>query len=257
MPKVSSILQLKQVSVLPRLLPMTAELHCGELLHIIGPNGAGKSTLLARIAGLQAGGGEVYLAGMPLSQYSAADLAVRRAYLAQQHSPLALMPVFQYWQRHQPPLAEENAVEEVVHLLAEHLKLTDKLARPLAQLSGGEWQRVRLTAALLQIWPTINPHARLLLLDEPFNSLDVAQQAALDLLLSELCRQGVAVVMCAHDLNHSAQHADRVWLLSEGALVAQGNTADVMLPDVLSPIFGVAFHCVDVDGHRWLMTRRA
>ncbi|MEQ9900068.1 vitamin B12 ABC transporter ATP-binding protein BtuD [Pectobacterium punjabense] len=247
--QISPVLQLRQASVLPRLSPTTAECHRGELLHIIGPNGAGKSTLLARVAGL--------LAGTPLSQYTAADLAVRRAYLAQQQPPLALMPVFQYWQRHQPPLAQEYAVEQVVHSLAERLMLTDKLARPLTQLSGGEWQRVRLVAALLQIWPTINPHARLLLLDEPTNSLDVAQQVALDSLLSELCRLGIAVVVCAHDLNHSAHHADRVWLLSAGVLVAQGETANVMLPEVLSPVFGVAFQRHVVDGRNWIITRSA
>ncbi|MBA0164609.1 vitamin B12 ABC transporter ATP-binding protein BtuD [Pectobacterium versatile] len=253
----SPVLQLLQASALPRLSPTNAECHRGELLHIIGPNGAGKSTLLARAAGLLAGEGDVYLVGTPMSQYTAADLAVRRAYLAQQQPPLALMPVFQYWQRHQPPLAQEDAVEKVVHFLAERLMLTDKLARPLTQLSGGEWQRVRLVAALLQIWPTINPHARLLLLDEPTNSLDVAQQVALDALLSELCRLGIAVVVCAHDLNHSAHHADRVWLLSAGTLVAQGETADVMLPDVLSPVFGVAFQRHVVDGRNWIITRSA
>ncbi|MEH2920818.1 vitamin B12 ABC transporter ATP-binding protein BtuD [Samsonia erythrinae] len=249
-----ALLQLRQASVLPRLSPINAACRRGELLHIIGPNGAGKSTLLARVAGLLAGEGEVYLDGTPLSQYSAADLAVRRAYLAQQQPPLATMPVFQYWRLHQPPLAQEAAVEEVVQVLAQRLLLSDKLARPLTQLSGGEWQRVRLAAALLQIWPTLNPHARLLLLDEPTNSLDVAQQAALDTLLSELCRSGMTVAVCAHDLNHSLHHADRVWLLSAGVLVAQGETAAVMLPEVLSPVFGVAFQRYVVEGRHWLIT---
>lgn len=142
----SPVLELRQAGASPRLSPTTAECRRGELLHIIGPNGAGKSTLLARAAGLLAGEGEVLLAGTSLSQYTAADLAVRRAYLAQQQPPLALIPVFQYWQLHQPPLAQEYAVEKVVHLLAERLMLTDKLARPLTQLSGASgsafgWRR--------------------------------------------------------------------------------------------------------------------
>ena len=255
--QVSPVLQLRQAGASPRLSPMSAECRRGELLHIIGPNGAGKSTLLARAAGLLAGEGEVYLAGTPLSQFTAAELAVRRAYLAQQQPPLALMPVFQYWQRHQPPLTQEDAVEKVVHFLAERLMLTDKLARPLTQLSGGEWQRVRLVAALLQIWPTINPHARLLLLDEPTNRLDVAQQVALDALLSELCCLGIAVVVCAHDLNHSAHHAACVWLFSDGALVAPGETAEVMLPAVLSPVFGVPFQLPVAAGRNRIISSRA
>ena len=74
----------------------------------------------------------------------------------------------------------------------------DKLGRSTNQLSGGEWQRVRLAAVVLQITPQANPAGQLLLLDEPMNSLDVAQQSALDKILSALCQQGLAIVMSSH-----------------------------------------------------------
>jgi vitamin B12 transport system ATP-binding protein len=83
-------------------------------------------------------------------------------------------------------------------------------------ISGGEWQRVRLAAVILQIHPLANPSGQLLLLDEPMNSLDVAQQAALDRLLSELCAAGIAVVMSSHDLNHTLRHAHQSWLICRG-----------------------------------------
>ena len=70
--------------------------------------------------------------------------------------------------------------------IAARLGLDNKLGRPVNQLSGGEWQRVRLAAVILQIDPLSNSAGQLLLLDEPMNSLDVAQQAALDRLLHEL-----------------------------------------------------------------------
>lgn len=101
-------------------------------------------------------------------------------------------------------------------MLSECLGLSDKLSRPMSHLSGGEWQRVRLAAVLLQIWPTLNPQGYLLLLDEPMSSLDIRQQAALDGLLSELCAAGVTVIASAHDLNHTLFHADDVWMLSQG-----------------------------------------
>jgi vitamin B12 transport system ATP-binding protein len=54
-------------------------------------------------------------------------------------------------------------------------------------------------------------------LDEPMNSLDVAQQAALDRCLRELCEAGVAVVMSSHDLNHTLRHAHQSWLICRGS----------------------------------------
>lgn len=247
------LLKLRQVGARPRLFPVDAECGSGELLHIIGPNGAGKSTLLARLSGLLTGEGEVYLAGSALSQLSSQDLALQRAYLAQQQPPIAFMPVFQYLRLHQPSMADETNVESVVHFLADRLALTDKLARPLTRLSGGEWQRVRLAAVCLQIWPTLNPHARLLLLDEPTNSLDVAQQVALDELLHQLCLAGITIILCAHDLNHSLHHADKVWLIAAGRLIAQGATDDVMNPALLSSVFGVEFQRHIVDGRHWII----
>lgn len=81
---------------------------------------------------------------------------------------------------------------------------------------------MRLAAVLLQVWPTVNPLSQLLLLDEPTNSLDVAQKVALDRLLREFCQSGRSALVCAHDLNHTLQQADRVWLLQAGRLVAEG-----------------------------------
>ncbi|ATA23632.1 vitamin B12 ABC transporter ATP-binding protein BtuD [Brenneria goodwinii] len=253
----SPLLQLRQAGVFPRLSPVNVECRAGQLLHIIGPNGAGKSTLLSRIAGMLSGEGDVYLSGRPLSAWPARELARHRAYLAQQQPPVAMMPVFQYLRLHQPATASESIIEDVVSFLAERLMLTDKLARSLTQLSGGEWQRVRLAATLLQIWPTANPHGRLLLLDEPANSLDIAQQVALDDLFSSLCQSGLTVIVCAHDLNHSLQHANGIWLMSGGRLVAQGDTDEVMQPETLSPVFGVDFQRCMVDGRHWVITRRA
>ncbi|NPE54319.1 vitamin B12 ABC transporter ATP-binding protein BtuD [Dickeya dadantii] len=250
------LLYLHNVSVAGRLSSVTVRCRPGELVHIIGPNGAGKSTLLALMAGLQPGDGEALLLGQAIAAWSARDLARVRAYLPQQHSALALMPVFQYLQLHQPSHSDAESVDAVVQQLAERLSLADKLRRPLTRLSGGEWQRVRLAAVLLQVWPTLNPSARLLLLDEPAASLDIAQRVALDALLAELCRAGVAVIASGHDLNHTLHHADRVWLMSRGELMAQGATADVMQPEALSPVFGVAFTRYALDGRHWMLAQQ-
>lgn len=98
------------------------------------------------------------------------------------------------------------------------------------QLSGGEWQRVRLAAVVLQIHPDANPVGQLLLLDEPMNSLDVAQQNALDRVLHHLCQAGIAIVMSSHDLNHTLRHAHKAQLLKRGKLIACGRREEVLTP---------------------------
>ncbi|OMQ27157.1 vitamin B12 ABC transporter ATP-binding protein BtuD [Serratia oryzae] len=251
------MLQLSQVAVEGRFAPVSGQIGAGLQVHLIGPNGAGKSTLLARLAGVLPGQGEILLSGRPLGDYSGHDLAQRRAYLCQQQPPVALMPVFQYLALHLPAGADVRELENTILYLSRCLKLADKLSRMLTQLSGGEWQRVRLAAALLQVWPTVNPRSQLLLLDEPTNSLDVAQKVALDRLLREFCHSGRSALICAHDLNHTLQQAEQVWLLHAGRLVMQGSTHEVMKPEVLSRIYDVEFHLQALGDQRWIMTKTA
>ncbi|HCH40201.1 MAG TPA: vitamin B12-transporter ATPase, partial [Enterobacter sp.] len=120
--------------------------------------------------------------------------------------------------------------------------------------SGGEWQRVRLAAVILQIHPQGNPHGQLLLLDEPMTSLDVAQQVALDRALSALSQQGVAVVMSSHDLNHTLRHAHRVWLLKRGQLIASGARDSVLTPPNLAKAYEMSFRRLDIEGHRMIIS---
>lgn len=108
---------------------------------------------------------------------------------------------------------------------------------------------------MLQVWPTLNTDARLLLLDEPAASLDIAQQVALDQLIALLTTAGLSVLMCAHDLNHTLAHADEVWLMVQGELVAAGAAAEVMTPKQLANVFGVAFSLVSAGDRRWLVAR--
>ena len=251
------MLQLRQFAVAGRLAPFSAEAAAGRQVHLIGPNGAGKSSLLAALAGVAGSQGEARLAGEPLLRQQGPQQAGYRAYLSQQQPPVSMMPVFQYLALHQPLGAAAQAVEVVIARLAGQLRMADKLARPTTTLSGGEWQRVRLMAVLLQIWPAINPLARLLLLDEPANSLDVAQKAALDQLIAELCHHGLCVILSAHDLNHTLHQADDVWLLHQGRLVAAGAPAEVMQPAMLEPVYGVAFQRHEAADRQWLITRTA
>ncbi|EOD3492496.1 vitamin B12 ABC transporter ATP-binding protein BtuD [Cronobacter malonaticus] len=242
------LMQLRDVAVGTRLGPLSATLEAGDIVHLVGPNGAGKSTLLHRMAGLSDGTGEILFNGKALDSLSAATLSRQRAYLTQQQTPPFAMPVWHYLTLHGGAQCAA-ALEEVAH----SLMLDDKLARQVNALSGGEWQRVRLAGVILQIHPRNHPHGRLLILDEPMNSLDVAQQAALDRLLARLSASGIAVVMSSHDLNHTLRHAHRVWLLRQGKMLAQGARDEVMTPLRLGEAYGLPFRRLQIDGHSLLI----
>ena len=245
----SLLMQLQNVSEGTRLKPFSAEVARGEIIHLVGPNGAGKSTLLTRMAGLSSGKGGVTLNGTPLGEWSSLELAKHRAYLSQQQSAPFAMPVWHFLLLHQHDKTEHALCTQVT----EALGLVDKLGRNVNQLSGGEWQRVRLAAVILQVHPAGNPHGQLLLLDEPMNSLDVAQQAALDRVLEALRSLGITIVMSSHDLNHTLRHADRVWLLCKGQLIASGETDEVLTPALLFSAYNISFQRLEIAGHQMLV----
>ncbi|OON41251.1 vitamin B12 ABC transporter ATP-binding protein BtuD [Izhakiella australiensis] len=242
------MLTLRALALHGRLKSFSADVAPGELVHLIGPNGAGKSTLLALLSGLQRGEGEVALDGQRLFSYSGRELARVRSYLSQHAPRPPAMPVWHYLMLHNVSPAPQR--EAALMRLVETLQLSDKLRRPLQQLSGGEWQRVRLAAVFFQL---AQPEGRLLLLDEPLTGLDVAQQAAFDALLPPLLAAGVSIVMSSHDVNHTLHHAHRVWMLRAGEVVAQGDTDTVMTADSLQSLFGIVFHQARLAHQRWLL----
>lgn len=243
------LLQCEGVALEQRLASFDAEVNTGELIHLLGPNGAGKSSLLGCLAGLLPAKGVVRLSGRTLSAWPATELARQRAYLAQQQLPAGKMPVWQFLRLHQ--VGGVHTDEAALTLLCQTFQLTDKLARPLSQLSGGEWQRVRLAAVLLQM---SQPEGKLLLLDEPLTGVDLAQQAAFDHYLASHVANGLTVIMSGHDINHSLHHAHHVWLMKEGKLVRQGTADEVLQPEQLSTVFDVPFRRIRVENHEILTT---
>ncbi|PAT25909.1 vitamin B12 ABC transporter ATP-binding protein BtuD [Klebsiella quasipneumoniae] len=245
----SFLMQLQDVEAAGRLAPFSAAFRAGEIVHLVGPNGAGKSTLLARMAGLSDGPGTIHFNGRRLDEWPATELARRRGYLCQHQTPPFAMPVWHYLALHMQQQGDSARLSDSPR---PGLGL-DNSWRPVNQLSGGEWQRVRLAAVILQIDPLSNPVGQLLLLDEPMNSLDVAQQAALDRLLRELSAAGIAVVMSSHDLNHTLRHAGQSWLLCQGEAIACGETAEVLNEENLTAAYAIPFQRVEVAGHIMLI----
>jgi iron complex transport system ATP-binding protein len=209
----------------------------GGWLAIIGPNGSGKSTLLRSILGFHPHEGLVRVDGVPTTGMHRRDRARCLAYAPQtlvlpdgvttgEYVTLGRTP-------HRPLLAAPRAVDrQVVADVMDRLGLGSLEERLLSTLSGGEQQRAVLARALAQ-------QPRVLLLDEPTASLDLGHaQQVLDL-VDRLRRQdGLTVLSTLHDLTLAGQYADRLALLSEGRIVAEGAPADVLTPAALSTHYG-------------------
>ncbi|MEQ1977122.1 vitamin B12 ABC transporter ATP-binding protein BtuD [Xenorhabdus sp. SGI240] len=230
------ILELDDVTVNNRLSSLSESVTAGQQIHLVGLNGSGKSTLLAAIAGVLSYSGTICLHGRNLQDYRQHELAKRRAWCSQSSS-VPIMPVFQYLDMFRPECAPLAQSEHVLCALCQQMKLLPLLTSSIGQLSGGEWQRVRLAGTFFQIWPDLNPDGSLLLLDEPTNNLDITQQAVLDELIKKFCALGGTVLLSSHDLNHTYEQATEVWLLSHGKLLVSGIPENVMTERNLSEVF--------------------
>jgi iron complex transport system ATP-binding protein len=221
----------------------------GQCWVVIGRNGAGKSTLLQVLAGLrQPAGGEVLIDGQALVHWPLAELARRRAYLAQGRSDAFGYQVLDtvliarhpyqgsaYWDS---DADRALALQALAVMDAAHLA-----ARDVRTLSGGERQRVAIAAVLAQDTP-------LLLLDEPASALDLAHQVALMRLLASLCRAGRTVLMVAHDLNMVDGVASHALLLSDGGRWRAGTVDAMLQPDLLEDCLGHPITVLQHEGRR-------
>ncbi len=209
----------------------------GERIALVGANGAGKTTLLRAITGLIPHGGFLTLRGRPVSAWPARERA-REVALVRQQADLAVDFTAEEivglgrtphlgWTQALRPQDHARVVEAL-----DALDLAAMADRPVTQLSGGEQQRVLLAQALAQDAP-------LLLLDEPTAHLDVRHQLDLLARVRALADDGRTVVAALHDLELAARFADRLWVLADGRLAADGPPADVLTPALLRRAFGV------------------
>ena len=217
------LMQLTDVAGKGRLEPVTAAVNAGEILHLVGPNGAGKSTLLARMAGLTTGEGEITFLGQSLVDWLPATLASRRSYLVQQQVPPFAMPVWHYLTLHLPDKNQVGLLNEV----AAALGLDDKLTRQANQLSGGEWQRVRLAAVILQIHPAGNPHGRMLLLDEPSMGLSPLLVQEIFSIIHDVNQSGVTILLVEQNAKMALEIANRAYVLETGSIVMSGDAHEL------------------------------
>ncbi|MFB9777933.1 heme ABC transporter ATP-binding protein [Brevibacterium otitidis] len=213
-----------------RSVSLSAE--AGQVISLVGPNGAGKSTLFGVLSGDHAPtSGQALIDGRPLGDFSLKELARTRAVLPQDH-----LVRFSYSVEEIVGLArlshqtspEED--EQIVSQAISDVELAGMRRRDVQTLSGGEMGRAAFARVLAQTTPIV-------LLDEPTAALDLRHQESLLTRVRQLREHGACVITVLHDLNLAAAYSDRVIVLADGQIRADGTPAEVFSAELISEVY--------------------
>jgi len=223
----------------------------GEFIGVLGPNGAGKTTLMRAILGLippSAGDLRVFgrapqrgdpdIGYLPQVRTVQPDLRVRG------FDFIASSVHGERWGVPSLKRADRKMIDTTLAAMG----VRDLAERPLAEMSGGERQRLLLAQALLG-------EPRLLLLDEPLIGLDYRyQEAVIDLIRRFARERNITVLFSAHELNQLIGALDRVLYLGNGH-AALGTVAEVVTAPVLSRLYDADINVVHADGQIFVLSR--
>ncbi len=217
------------------------DVEVGEFVAVLGPNGSGKSTLLKALLGLlPLTEGHVRVFGRPVSRGNDQvgylpqrrsfdpDLRIRAVDLVRLGLDGARWGLqIPSWIPGATARSRAARVAEVIELVG----AGPFARRPIGELSGGEQQRVLIAQALVS-------GARMLVLDEPLESLDLNNQQAISTLIQSICRErDVTVLLVAHDVNPILPFLDRVVYVANGQVVS-GRPHEVIQTEILSRLYG-------------------
>ena len=216
----------------------------GEFVGVIGPNGAGKTTLLNLIGGrLSATTGTVSLLNESIKDSSPMELALKRSMISRpMMAPVAytVRTVVEAGRSpHRRTPGNTSAKDSYAVDRAMSITRVDGMSsRSYGTLSSGEQARVQIARVLAQDSP-------IALLDEPTASLDLANTELILSVLTEGLDEHHTTICVLHDLNAAAYYADRLVLMSQGEVAADGPPRAVLESQLLSQVYGIAMTVID------------
>ena len=222
----------------PAIRDVDLEVRPGELVAVIGPNGAGKTTLLETINGLLRSEGLVEVLGLDVRRHGR-EVRRRTGYVPQDFmvpsdTPFLAKDVVMMGRvgRIGPLRPPSRRDWEVVMAVMEQLGIADLADRPVGKLSGGQQQKVMIARALAK-------EPELLLLDEPFSSLDARSREVVCRLVTDLRDDRlVTALVVTHDLSAMPEECDRVVLLNGGRITADGEPEEVFGSEAFLRAYG-------------------
>ena len=222
----------------------------GEITAVIGPNAAGKSTLLKCLAGILRPEGNILLDGNERSKFKKKVIAKYVSYLPQESSSRALLTVFEAvllgrlqslsWR-----VSKDDLI--LAFKVLEDLGVEELASRFLDELSGGQKQMVSIAQALVR-------EPRVLLLDEPVNSLDLQHELEiLDLIKDVTAERGITTIIALHNLNLAARYADELVVLKDGEVYTSGKPEAVLTLEVLRAVYRVNASIANNSGKPYII----
>lgn len=228
---------------LPVLAEVSFSVQAGQLVALCGRNGCGKSTLLSVMAGVSDLGlrvsGAVRLDGREVSAFKRRELAQNIAYMEQTEystwnflvRDYVLQGRFAYSKNGYYSDADDKICLEAIS----EVGIENLAGRNVHELSGGEFQKVRIARALAQ-------QPKFMLLDEPAANLDFVYEPQLMQMLKDFCiSKNIGIILSMHDVNLAARYADKMIFMPPAASVIFGAPSDLLNGENLKKTFGVDF----------------
>ncbi len=238
------------VSVPKRRIVEGANIHVdeGEFVGLLGPNGSGKSTLLKTVyRTMKKESGTVMIDNRDVDSLSLKESALMLSVVTQHNYfnfDFKVEEVVMMGRTpHKRSMEMDNDEDRrIVRDALEKVNMYEMRDRSFSSLSGGEQQRIILARALAQETPC-------LILDEPTNHLDVKYQLEVLDIVKEL---GCTTLCALHDLNLAAEYCDRIYILLEGRVVAEGSPEDIITESLIERVYGVK-SSVEINPHTGLL----
>ncbi len=201
----------------------------GERVAVIGPNGAGKSTLLKALIGLIVPeSGQIFIHGQPLGHHFDCVAFIPQREEVDWMFPVTVGDVVRMGRYNSSRRFKRNSKEDddIVMEAMVQMDIPELANRPIGDLSGGQQQRAFIARALAQ-----KPHV--MLMDEPFNGVDISTQEIIWDLLDKLTHDGVTIMIATHDLNLASEKFGNVMLINK-KMIALGEPSKVFTRDNLA-----------------------